>query len=190
MWSCSSSQRAEGESLEPSVGFWVWDHGGEQEQAAGCCPACPGVRSGARVPLPSPSARPQGLGTVTALQGCACCPFLAILALGAAGFWHWVAPGPGILAPGTTRSRHPGTGYHRILASLGIPLQQVTASRRDGADATCCSAPAAGWEQSQARCPGGKTPAEATTFPPGKGKSHPVLQLSFLGRLCCPKHWF
>lgn len=55
------------------------------------------------------------LGIVTALQGCPCCPFLAILALDTTGAWHGVAPGPGILAPDTSRFRHPGTGHHRVL---------------------------------------------------------------------------
>lgn len=157
---------------------------------SGVLPCLPWGQIGSGSPTAITFCSATGTGHCHSPARIACCPFLAILALGAAGFWHWVARGPGILAPGTTRSWHPGTGYHRILASLGIPPRQVTASRRDGADATCCSAPAAGWEQSQARCPGGKTPAGATTFPPGKGKSHPVLQLSFLGRLCCPKHWF
>lgn len=62
-------------------------------------------------------------------------------------------------------SGHPGTGYHWILASQGIPLQQVTASQRGGADGTCCcSAPAAGWEQSQARRPGGTDVQEPPPF--------------------------
>lgn len=95
----------------------MWDRGGLQDQAGAAIPA---LGSDLEQECWSPTAitfcsATGTLGIVTALQGCVCCPFLAILALGTTGTWHGVAPGPEILAPETTRFWHPGTGHHRVL---------------------------------------------------------------------------
>lgn len=51
------------------------------------------------------------LGIVTALQGCASCPFLAILALGTTGFWHHRYH--------CNRSQHPGEMELMSLCTVG-----------------------------------------------------------------------
>lgn len=133
------------------------------------------------VPLPSPSAWPQGHWALS--QPCRDVP--------AAPFWH---PGAGhhwSLAQGSTRSTrfwHPGTEYHQNLVSQGIPLQQVTVCWRDGAEVALHQQQ----DGSRARpsVPEAKLPPGTTSFPFENARSLPVLQHSSLSRLCCPKHWF
>lgn len=86
----------------------MWDPGGVQDQAGPCCHPCPGVRPGAGM---LESHRHH-------------------LLLGHRDTGHCHSPAGMCLL---SLSGHPGTGYHRILASQ-VPLQQVTAPRRDGAD--------------------------------------------------------
>lgn len=115
----------------------MWDRGGVQDQAGECCHPCPGVRSQAGILESHCHHLLLGLrdtGDCHSPAGMCLLPLSGILALGTAGAWHRVAPGPGILAPDTTRFWHPGTEYHQNLVSQGIPLQQVTVCWRDGAD--------------------------------------------------------
>lgn len=157
-----------------------WHHPSQPPQGICCqCPPWGWIRNrSAGVPLPSPpAARPWHhllQGHWASSQPCrdaACCraghrgaEFCLLWAS-----WHRVPPGPGITALGTTGCWHRGTGYCWVLASWHQGIQQVTASRKDGADvATRCrcagtarlicrcllanatGAPRVGWEQSLA----------------------------------------
>lgn len=68
----------------------MWDRGGVQDQAGGA--AIPALGPDPKQECWSPTAitfclAPGTLGIVTALQGCACCPFLAS--------WCWAPLEPG-----------------------------------------------------------------------------------------------
>lgn len=128
MWSCSSSQRAERESLEPSAEFvmgvgpwWV------QDQAGGRCHPCPGVTPGAGT-LESHSRHlllgHRDSGHCHSPAGMFLLSLSAILALGTAGFRHH-------RASHCNNSQHPGEmELMSLCTSSGMGAEPRPVSRR------------------------------------------------------------